>query len=427
MSNLNQFSLEKSCYRLTLASLFVLAISIFTSVTLSALSHVLIGIPGLYFFLKFLRERPFKLPLSFLAQLGFALAIISSVLLNLDIIETPTWNIAKVKYQLFALTGVFAYYYTFKNYLTNKHKKVLLYTFFIMTSLATISGIIGLYTGWNPLRMQEACHPTRACGLYGMYMTYGYGISMFLMIVFGLYVRRGKEFKNLNLNSTFLVIIFAINFAGLYLSYSRGAWLAFVFSIPFFFFKENKRRFAMASFSTVLLLSSAFAFSNKVSDVFTQRSDSNMQRLSFFEAAYYAFSERPVLGLGYRNFEARVTELKKKYKVPFPNFAGHAHNNFLEILATTGFIGAFFFALFCISWLFESYRFHSISLPFALNFIISGTVQYTYGDGENLFLILNFWALTVLSFVAARNKLKKEAPPAELKTESSLDQARLAS
>lgn len=102
--------------------------------------------------------------------------IVLSVLANTDSIVSPHKYIFKIKYFVLSLLDLPAYYYTLKDFMKNKSKKVLLNTFLIATTIATISGIIGLYTGFNPLKMKAACHEIRTCGLYGMYMTYGYGI-----------------------------------------------------------------------------------------------------------------------------------------------------------------------------------------------------------------------------------------------------------
>ncbi|MCY4523551.1 MAG: O-antigen ligase family protein, partial [Halobacteriovoraceae bacterium] len=125
---------------------------------------------------------------------------------------------------------------------------------------------------------------------------------------------------------------------------------------------------------------------------------SNNLRLEFFETAYHAFKERPFWGFGYRNFEPNVIDLKKKYNITMaPDMAGHAHNNFLEHLASTGIIGALAFLLFCLFWTIDSYKRKDIAgkiiFPVTISFMVSGMLQYTFGDGENLFLLMLLWAI----------------------------------
>ena len=88
--------------------------------------------------------------------------IVLSVLFNLDIVERPHKNIIRGKYFLIGFMSIFAFRETFKNYLDEKKIKIVIKLFLVASAVATISGIIGLYTGFNPLKFKPACHPTRA-------------------------------------------------------------------------------------------------------------------------------------------------------------------------------------------------------------------------------------------------------------------------
>jgi len=66
------------------------------------------------------------------------------------------------------------------------------------------------------------------------------------------------------------------------------------------------------------------------------RPESDLQRIGQWKTALAAFRDHPVLGVGYMNFEPLCSSIKEKYNIPPANFCGHAHNNFLEMLATTG-------------------------------------------------------------------------------------------
>jgi O-antigen ligase len=384
-------------YNLTIASLFVLAAGIFTSVSFSAVSHVLLFVPGIYFTLKYLKEKDFKLPVSAWAVMAIIISIILSVVFNTDILEKPAKNLFKFKYFILPLIGLFAYFYTLRDKLSQKQKKILVYTFITATTVASISGLIGYFSGFNPIKMKDACHATRACGLYGMYMTYGYGIAMFLTLLTGAILKRDKYFSYINKN--FMIICWVINFAGLFLSYTRGGWIGFAVSVPFFFFKDHKKMFLIITATGALLAGGIFTGSQKVRDTFLKRGHSNMQRIAFYQSAFKGWQEKPVFGWGYKNFEGNTTKIKKKYNIAYPNHGGHAHNNFLEHLVSTGLIGALAFLAFCLLWLFETYKFSYIGFPFVINFLTSGLFQYTFGDGENMFLIMAVWAFTSIEMI----------------------------
>ena len=386
-------------YRMTWASLVVLALSIFTSVSFSAVSHILLIVPAMYFTVK-ATQKSFKvnLPLSAWALVGLIISIVLSVIFNLDIIDNPLRNISKIKYFLIPLLSIFAFRELFKDYVDQSKIKFLLNLFIIVTSIATISGLIGLYTGFNPLKMKPACHETRACGLYGMYMTYGYGISLFMILMTGAVIYR-KRLENYIIPWV-LYSGWVIGMMGLVLSYARGAWLGYILALPFFFLKGNVKKFFQVTFALILISGTIFFSSSKVRSTFLDRSVSNYERIAFYETAYVAFKEKPIFGWGYRNFEPNMKDIKKKYDISFPHSGSHAHNNILEHLASTGILGVIFCISFYLFWLIESFKrddndvIGKIAFPFVVSFIISGMVQYTFGDGENLFLIMSFWALS---------------------------------
>lgn len=386
--------MHKISLKLTYASLFILALGIFTSVSISAISHVLMVIPGLYFFYKdfIKKEKPIKLSGSSIFLLLMVGSIALSIIFNLDILEHPLKNLLKIKYFIIPWLGVFAVQRLVDEDLTPEKKTILINTFLIATTVATVSGLIGLYTGFNPIKMKPACHETRACGLYGMYMTYGYGISLFAVLMTSLVFLK----KNI-VNRPLLYIATLFGVVGTVLSFARGGWLGYIAGVGAFFFKKNTKLFFISIVVSTALITGAFFTSSTVKDMVNNRSESNDQRIAFYQTAIQAFKEKPIFGWGYRNFEPNVKEIKKKYNISYPDFGGHAHSNILEHLASTGVVGLICTLGFFITWLIESYKRKDLIgvlvFPFVVNFLTSGLFQYTFGDGENLFLIMGAWGI----------------------------------
>ncbi len=392
-------------YRLTFASLLVLSVGIFSGVAIASISHILIFLPGIYFSLKNVFNIKFKeIPMSVHFMGLICLSIIISVISNWNDMQEPYKNLFKIKYFLLAIFSIFAYKEAFNNYLDRRKKSLLIHVFVLSTTVATISGLIGLFTGFNPLKMKEACHVSRACGLYGMYMTYGYGMALFMILLTGIILYRDKFQQYINIK--ILSCAWAVNCLGLYFSFTRGGWLSFLFTVPFFFFKENKIRFIYTIGIGFLLLTIILSLSSSTRKMFLARGSSNSERIAFFQTALKAFQEKPLFGWGYRNLEPNILKIKKRYNINFlgfPNKTGHAHNNFLEHLATTGIIGFTAFFFWHLYWALESFRrkdiISSLSVPFVMCFFIGGLTQYTFGDSENLFLILNIWVLGQIRYL----------------------------
>jgi putative inorganic carbon (HCO3(-)) transporter len=65
-----------------------------------------------------------------------------------------------------------------------------------------------------------------------------------------------------------------------------------------------------------------------------------VERLAHWQAAYYMASAQPLIGVGLGNYEA----VYPKYGLPsWPRPLGHAHNDYLNILAETGIVGLAFY------------------------------------------------------------------------------------
>lgn len=396
--NLTKNNSNQVLLKLTYASLIVLALSVFTSVSLSAIFHILIFVPGVYFTYIGLRDKEVVIPWSFYFLFALLLASVASVLLNLDNIERPLKNILKTKYFVVALISVFPFYYLKKNFLNEKRAKILINIFIISTTVATLCGLIGLWSGYTPIKFKNACHPTRACGLYGMYMTYGYGISLYTSLSAGVLLS-SNHLKNL-IGKNILIPSTLINFLGMIFSYARGGWLGFILSFPFLYLGKSRKKFLYSILILGITFITVLATSSRVQQVFLKRIGSNEQRISHFMGAIHAFKERPFLGIGYKNYEPQSTKIKNKYNLSFPDNIGHAHSNYLEHLASTGAIGLLSFLLFLIFWMKESYSTPFLFI-FVLNFFTSGFTQYTFGDGENLFLILGIYSLTAIQIPRA--------------------------
>ena len=232
----------------------------------------------------------------------------------------------------------------------------------------------------------------RNAGLSGMVLNYAHNLACFQIFVAGLILYR-KRINHI-INEKFLYIVFIINTLGLYLSYTRGALLAFIIGLVFIFLKDHKKKFIITAVTLFLLSIAAYFFAgDKI-----LRPGSDRERISQWKAAIKAFEERPVLGYGYLNFEQYSVEIKKRYNIGELQFGGHAHNNFLEMLASTGILGFLCYVAWLVLWLWELYKRNDIialiGLPMIMTIIVSGLTQSTISLGVNLFFIMAVYSIT---------------------------------
>ena len=235
----------------------------------------------------------------------------------------------------------------------------------------------------------------RNSGMYGMYMTYAYGISLFLTLNIGALFHY-KRFQNI-VSFPILLTSAIVNLVGLYFSYTRGALLGLFFGLPFIFFKSRQK--LMLFFSMILIIFSSFVFltaPGKELFLSPERKLSSQQRIAFFKGAYFGFLESPIFGLGVKNIEPNMERLKVANKVE-DSRSGHSHNIYLEVLANQGAIGFILLMLFFFFGIKSFYQINNgagmIAVAFMANFCFSGLFQNTFGDSENLQFMILVWSM----------------------------------
>lgn len=393
--------------KISYIAILILGITLFTMFSAAAIFHVLMVITGIYFLSK---NKDVKLSLS--AKALLFVAIISAI--SVPINNAPIKYMFKVKYFVIGVLSIYPIFYLVKNYLNEKKSLLILNFFLIFSAIASASGLVGLTSGFNPLRFSKACHMERTCGMFGMYMSYGYGMGLFLILSIGLILFKNKIKFNINHKILYTSVI--INFIGFYFSYARGALIGLVLGVSSFFLLKRPLITFKIILGSILLTAIVYFSSENFRSMIHTRTSSNQQRISLFQAAYYGFLEKPIFGVGYRNFEDQSVALKIKYNVvekgvvnPKEIFAGSAHNNFLEHLVSTGILGFIGIVLFHLFWLFEMVKRNdlvgTLMIGFIVDLIISGQVEYTLGDGEILFLIMFVYALSQVQFRIEKNEI----------------------
>ncbi len=380
--------------KLIFGSLWLLALSFFMSISIMAGHHALIFIPTLYFLPKINWKK--------LTVSNWAL-IIFSLVLPITIIATANnpvglkyFNIMKFKYYLFGALMAAPIGWWLKTKASQKQIQSLFWTAFISSSLASLSGMIGLFTGFNPLKWGPPSSATQNAGMFGMLMSYAHNEAIWCLILIGLFLNYKKLEKYFPL--WLLYSAFALNFIGFIFAYTRGAMLAFIIALPFYFFKANKKKFLSAIAITTIIAGGIWLTVPKVKEIFTSRQHSNLLRIGQWQAAMKTFELHPIMGVGFRNFQPYSTIIKKEYGYPEPTWEGHAHNNILEIAAGTGLVGLIPFLVWMFGWFIESYKRDDlaakIAFPCIIAIFIGGLTQNTITDGVNAFLFMLLYALT---------------------------------
>jgi O-antigen ligase len=249
-------------------------------------------------------------------------------------------------------------------------------------------------------------------------MSYGYTaiIPIFFLVVVLAFKKlrhdlmsalKERVFFRYLFRENFLVFLLILSFIALLMCQTRGQIVGVLVGIPVVFFFKNKKSFYFLLVTSIFLISLAAAytykFGNPNSRIFKSLNSVNhSQRLSQAKVGMHLFFDNPFFGAGFSSIEERDSKVKEKYNISDKDFVGHAHNNFIEILATTGLLGFAFFILWIFFWIKEVLAIQSVGLrsffiALITGFLVTGLFQSTFIDSEYSF---SLFALYGLSFVA---------------------------
>ncbi len=190
----------------------------------------------------------------------------------------------------------------------------------------------------------------------------------------------------------------ALIVAGVYLSWSRGAWLAFGASMVVILFALPRRLWQ----SLVLLavvgtavgalwlsgrlpasivdrVSSAtqelFAFDDVRGVDISPENYAVVERLAHWQAALNMIRARPLLGVGLGNYEVAYENYRLiNWKFPL----GHAHNSYLNVFAEAGMIGLISYAALWLSVVYFTWRARRHPSNFARMTVLGLLGTWTY-------------------------------------------------
>ena len=226
------------------------------------LGHLFLIIPSFFYFFKEKQWKFFSTSnlclFFFILWSLVSLAVSSEHLSKMQLLK----DFLSMRYFFLGLMAMATYQYLFSHkILSDKTLRILLTLFLLILILGNLSGIIGLFTGFNPLRLRPTTDLRRATGLFSLAITYGNAISLVTIALLGGLVFAYDKIK-LYVSPFLYVTCLTSCFAGLYFSYTRGAFLAVLVSMAFIVYKKNKKLFCLLSLFKVLYsLSLLFLYS----------------------------------------------------------------------------------------------------------------------------------------------------------------------
>ncbi len=266
--------------------------------------------------------------------------------------------------------------------------------------------ILQHFTGIDVIR-GHSHHPYgaywRVTGLFGFPLTYAYSFSMIAAVAFALALKHREQRAKLAI----LTLQFCLIAASIVMSYTRGAWISLTLGcavIAALVGGPVLKRFALSGMAlAVALLTLSDSIRRRFLSLFDLNFYSNSERFEIWRANLQIFFDHPFFGIGYGRNDFLANDYFQSLGFG-RNFLGHAHSNYLQMLAGLGFFGLVFYLLFIISLLMISLRLykripsdHTMTKGFALGAIgaqvslhIGGLTECNFKDMEvnHLFLFM---------------------------------------
>lgn len=187
-----------------------------------------------------------------------------------------------------------------------------------------------------------------------------------------------------------------LSIAGLLGSTTRGAILGCLAGVFILFIYVFKKKGFILCAGVLVALSIVVMFvpelKDKLHEMFFQWQDPSTSagwRLVLWSTSWEVFTNNPITGVGFQNLHPYFLELKRLGG----NSIAHAHNNYLQILAEHGILGAlavavFFIKLFCdiLRGVINKSAFAVINLAVMTALLVEGLTEYCLFSSQNCML-----------------------------------------
>lgn len=204
----------------------------------------------------------------------------------------------------------------------------------------------------------------------------------------------------------YVVIALILACAAVLFNGTRGTWVALALIMPMatFMYHNNKKKITvyvlLAIMAVGFIMYNVPELNTRMATVTDKSFRSNSERILLWNSAWQMFCDYPLAGVGLGTY---AHWYQTEYISPLAKLRtlGHAHNNFLQMLAETGIIG---FSSFCYmfgTFLYYSYKdWRQFRSAFPLMFFLAtcgimlqGLTEFTFGNRFVMTLYFFFMAV----------------------------------
>lgn len=274
--------------------------------------------------------------------------------------------------------------------------------------LLGVLGIIQYFTGWP----RRQVIPTDLAH-YHATLFIGHHLSVASILIFPFFKALdglGAKSRLRLMPGGLLLAVVLLSGVALFLTYSRMLWVSLPIGLGIWFLWQLPRRLSAVLLAVSLPLG---WFVSKL-PMIQSRLQNDMgihERRMLWKANWDFFLQRPHTGTGWHhNLEVYAHYLESTIGLHEHSFVGHAHNNLLEMLASTGWIGALAWLVWCGLGLFLAWRLRLKWLFCAwIVFQLNGLTQVNFWDSKVLHQIMFVTGLGLWESLRAKREPLEEA------------------
>jgi len=200
----------------------------------------------------------------------------------------------------------------------------------------------------------------------------------------------------------------ALTTYALVLTYTRSAWLAWIFAVFAVLVLPRPRWIVYATAALILVVSlMPLDMFGRLISSFNPRVESNLDRIRMVQAGVEMIRDYPLFGVGPGN----VKEMYPLYRRPdAPRFkVPHLHNNVIQIWAERGVLALAAYILFLYfvvrecarAWHSPARKWAEAGIAVTAALTCAGMFEFNFGDTEVFYLMLDLVALVLVSIEAA--------------------------
>lgn len=207
----------------------------------------------------------------------------------------------------------------------------------------------------------------------------------------------------------------------LLLTFTRGVWLGWGAAVLVILMLKRTpwRIYALPAVIFFITFMPMDLFT-RLWSTFDVKQHSNFDRIRMLEAGVEMIKDHPLLGVGPANVK-EVYALYKKHDAPRSRPA-HLHNNVVQLWAERGILGLSAYLLLLVLFLRECVRgwkgppearmWAEIGVAVTVGLTVAGLFEFNFGDTEVFYIMLDLYALIVVSLEAEQPQAVNEPLPA---------------